>query len=62
MIGMELKGTRQVIIAEIPLSELYTYATDLRSITQGRGEVSYYFERYEEAPGDIQDKVIKARA
>lgn len=62
MIGMELKGRRQVIIAEMPLSELYTYATDVRSMTQGRGEVSYYFKRYEEAPSDIQDKVIQARA
>lgn len=62
MIGMELKRGRQVIIAEIPLSELYTYATDVRSMTQGRGEVSYYFERYEEAPSDIQEKVIRARA
>lgn len=62
MIGMELRGREQVIIAEIPLSELYTYATDVRSITQGRGEVSYTFERYEEAPSEIQTKVIQARA
>lgn len=62
MIGMELKGRKQMIIAEMPLSELYTYATDVRSMTQGRGEVSYQFERYEEAPSDIQDKVIRARA
>ncbi len=62
MIGMEVKGRKQMIIAEIPLSELYTYATDVRSMTQGRGEVSYHFERYEEAPSDIQDKVIQARA
>ena len=62
MIGMELKGKKQVIIAEMPLSELYTYATDVRSMTQGRGEVNYHFERYEEAPGDIQTKVIQARA
>ena len=41
MIGMELKGRKQMIIAEMPLSELYTYATDVRSMTQGRGEVSY---------------------
>ena len=60
MIGMELKGKKQVIIAEMPLSELYTYATDVRSMTQGRGEVNYEFERYEEAPSDIQNKVIQA--
>ncbi|MBP3888533.1 MAG: elongation factor G [Cellulosilyticum sp.] len=62
MIGMELKGKKQAIIAEMPLSELYTYATDVRSMTQGRGEVQYEFERYEEAPNDVQNKVIQARA
>ncbi len=61
MIGMELKGKKQVIIAEMPLSELYTYATDVRSMTQGRGEVQYEFERYEEAPSEIQNKIIQAR-
>lgn len=62
MIGMELKGKKQVIIAEMPLSELYTYATDVRSMTQGQGDVVYSFERYEEAPSEIQAKVIEARA
>lgn len=61
MIGMEVKGKKQVIMAEIPLSELYTYATDVRSMTQGRGEVTYQFARYEEAPEDIQSKVIRDR-
>lgn len=61
MLGMELKGNKQVIIAEMPLESLYTYATDVRSMTQGRGEVHYYFERYEEAPRDVQNKVIAAR-
>lgn len=62
MIGMDQRDSKQVIIAEVPLAELYTYATDVRSMTQGRGEVDYYFERYEEAPVDIQQKVIAARA
>ena len=62
MIGMDLRDGKQVIIAEVPLAELYTYPTDVRSMTQGRGEVDYYFERYEEAPVDIQQKVIAARA
>ncbi|MBE6023849.1 MAG: elongation factor G [Cellulosilyticum sp.] len=62
MMGMEIKSKMQVILAEMPLSELYTYATDVRSMTQGRGEVKYEFERYEEAPSDIQNKVIQARA
>ena len=62
MVGMEIKERKQVIVAEIPLSELYTYATDVRSMTQGRGAVSYYFTRYEEAPNEIQNKVIQAKA
>lgn len=61
MIGMELKGSKQVIVAEVPMAELYTYATDVRSITQGRGEVDYRFERYEEAPIEVQQKVINSR-
>lgn len=61
MLGMELKGSRQVIIAEVPMAELYRYPTDLRSITQGRGEVKYKFARYEEAPSEVQEKVIEAR-
>ncbi|MGL4736742.1 MAG: elongation factor G, partial [Cellulosilyticaceae bacterium] len=61
LIGMELKGRRQVIIAEVPMAELYRYATDVRSMTQARGEVAYSFERYEEAPREIQQKVIDNR-
>lgn len=61
MLGMELNGSRQVIIAEVPMAELYNYPTDLRSLTQGRGEVMYRFERYDEAPGDVQEKVIQDR-
>lgn len=61
MLGMEIKGPKQVIIAEVPMAELYRYPTDLRSITQGRGEVQYRFSRYEEAPEDVQQKVIEAR-
>lgn len=62
MIGMELKGGKQAIMAEMPLAELYTYATDVRSMTQGRGSITYAFERYEEAPSEVQAKVIEARA
>ena len=61
MLGMELKGGKQAIIAEMPLAELYTYATDVRSMTQGRGNISYAFQRYEEAPSQVQAKVIEAR-
>ena len=61
MMGIELRGKKQAILAEMPLSELYTYATDVRSMTQGMGDVSYEFERYEEAPSEVQAKVIEAR-
>lgn len=61
MLGMELNGSRQVIIAEVPIAEMYNYPTDLRSLTQGRGEVMYRFERYDEAPMDVQEKVIAER-
>ncbi len=62
MMGLDIVGKKQKIVAEIPLAELYTYPTDVRSMTQGKGEVAYNFERYEEAPQDVQEKVIAARA
>ncbi len=62
MLGMELNGSRQVIIAEVPMAEMYNYPTDLRSLTQGRGEVMYKFERYDEAPIEVQEQVIADRA
>ena len=50
---------KQEIVADIPISELYGYSTDLRSMTGGSGEFSYEFERYEQAPSDVQQKVIE---
>ena len=50
------------IVADIPQAELYGYNTDLRSMTGGSGDFSYEFARYEQAPGDIQQKEIEARA
>lgn len=44
------------------LLEIYGYSTDLRSMTGGSGDFSYEFARYEQAPGDIQQKEIEARA
>lgn len=52
----------QEIAADIPYMELYGYNTDLRSMTGGSGTFSYEFARYEQAPSDIQDKEVKARA
>ena len=61
IMGMEKKGNKQVIAAEAPMAEMLRYATDLRSMTQGRGKFTMVFERYEEAPNDVQTKVIAAR-
>lgn len=53
---------RQVIEADIPVSCLYGYCTDLRSMTGGRGTYEYQFARYEQAPSDVQEKEVAARA
>jgi elongation factor G len=59
VLGMNpVTGGKQEIIADIPLSETFGYATDLRSMTGGIGEYSYEFSRYEQAPSDVQEKVI----
>ncbi len=55
-------GGRQIIEASIPQMSLHGYCTDLRSMTGGRGEYSYEFDRYEQAPSDIQEAQIKERA
>ncbi len=55
-------GNKQTIEAEIPMSCLFGYCTDLRSMTGGRGEYSYEFARYEQAPSDVQEKEVAARA
>lgn len=62
VLGMNPVHGKQEIIADIPLSELYGYSTDLRSMTGGIGEYSYEFARYEQAPSDVQQKVIEENA
>ena len=60
VLGMNPKdGGFQVVVAEVPQAEMFRYATDLRSITQGRGAFTMTFERYEEAPPQVADKVIQ---
>jgi elongation factor G len=56
--GMEKRGSTQVIRAKAPLAQMFGYATDLRSRTQGRASFTMHFLRYEQAPGDIQDDII----
>lgn len=63
VLGMTpVAGGKQIIEADIPMSSLYGYCTDLRSMTGGRGDYSYTFARYEQAPSDIQAKEVAARA
>ncbi len=56
---MEPEGNNEKVIADIPLSEMFKYATDLRSMTQGRGSFSMEFEKYEEVPSTEVDKIIE---
>lgn len=58
ILGMDLVDGAQVISAEAPLAEMLKYATDLRSMTQGRGNFTFEFVRYEEVPYTAQEKII----
>ncbi len=60
ILGMEMEDGLQVISAEAPLSEMLKYATDLRSITQGRGRFEAEFLRYEDVPFSAQEAIIAA--
>ena len=55
-------GGKQVIEADVPMMGLFGYCTDLRSMTGGRGDFAYEFSRYEQAPSDVQEKEVAARA
>lgn len=57
--GMEDTPSGKVVKAEVPLSEMFGYATDLRSATQGRATYSMEFEKYSEVPGNISDAIVK---
>lgn len=59
ILGMDSEDGEQIIRATVPLSEMYRYAIDLKSITQGRGSYSMKFAQYEEAPPNIAQKVIE---
>ena len=61
ILGMDAVGNgMQQVSAEVPVAEMHKYATDLRSMTQGRGSFSFEFVRYEEAPANIAQKVVEA--
>ena len=61
-LGNDSLGHATVIRAEVPLSEMFGYATDLRSSTQGRGSFSMEFDHYAEVPRNVAEKIIGERA
>ena len=60
--GMEDIGGGKLVKGYVPLAEMFGYSTDLRSRTQGRGNYSMFFERYEQVPKSVQEKVLSAKA
>jgi len=56
--GMERRGSTQIIRSKVPLAEMFGYATDLRSRTQGRASYTMHFLRYEETPANTAEEVI----
>ncbi len=56
--GMEQRGNSQVIRAQVPLSEMFGYATDLRSKTQGRATYTMQFDSYQQTPGNVQEEIV----
>ncbi|MGN0473385.1 MAG: elongation factor G [Lachnospiraceae bacterium] len=59
--GMDDLGGGKIVRAFVPLAEMFGYSTDLRSKTQGRGNYSMFFERYEQVPKNVSDKVLAAK-
>ncbi len=60
--GMDDIGGGKMVRAYVPLAEMFGYSTDLRSRTQGRGNYSMFFEKYEQVPKNVQEKVLAAKA
>jgi elongation factor G len=60
VMGVDTKGKNQIIKAQAPMSELLSYAPDLRSITSGRGSFTMEYSHYDEVPANIADKVVAA--
>jgi elongation factor G len=56
--GTEVRGTTQLIKAMVPLSEMFGYATELRSRTQGRGSFTMHFGQYEEVPKNLSEEIV----
>ena len=60
--GMDDIGGGKIVRAFVPLAEMFGYSTDLRSKTQGRGNYSMFFDKYEQVPKNVQEKVLAAKA
>src|SRR5947208_3405246 len=60
--SLEPVGNAQVVKASVPLAEMFGYATDLRSMTQGRAEFTMQFDRYEEVPQSIATEIVSTDA
>lgn len=58
VVGMDMDEDKQIINAQVPLAEILDLPTDLRALTQGRGSYSQEFDRYDELPAQLKDKVI----
>jgi elongation factor G len=58
ILSMEARGSTQIVNARVPLSEMFGYATDLRSRTQGRATYTMHFDRYEQAPQNVSEEVV----
>lgn len=56
---MEARGNNQVVSANVPLSEMFGYSTDLRSKTQGRATYTMQFDSYKQTPGNVQEEIVK---
>jgi elongation factor G len=61
IVGTDDRSGAKVIDAEVPLSEMFGYATDLRSRTQGRGQFTMQFDHYAEVPRSVAEEIIKKR-
>jgi len=62
ILGMDSHGGMQTIRAQVPMAEMFKYAIDLRSITQGRGSFTTEFSHYEEVPGPIAEQIIAEKS
>ena len=60
--GMEDIASGKMVKAYVPLSEMFGYSTDLRSRTQGRGNYSMFFEKYEQCPKNVQEKILSDKS